>query len=192
MPPTGGIRTHDLSRSAAADPHLRPRGHWVSHMIVVEYSDWRFIYRSLSTVLFCFIPVIHIGKCHKKEQCFSFKMSSCAFTWCVYTGVWCVLFNTMVRKKCEGWSWEPSGLFWNRRDISLQPVSWKSKVSMGGYGLCSGGFRNRSFSRTLYGCWLQDDHHWGRVSVQFKYEECSCDHCRACNHRFARLAAGWY
>jgi len=27
MPP-GGIRTHDLSRRAAADLHLRPRGHW--------------------------------------------------------------------------------------------------------------------------------------------------------------------
>jgi hypothetical protein len=27
MPP-GGIRTHNLSRRAAADPRLRPRGHW--------------------------------------------------------------------------------------------------------------------------------------------------------------------
>jgi len=24
----GGIRTHNLSRRAAADPHLRPRGYW--------------------------------------------------------------------------------------------------------------------------------------------------------------------
>ena len=24
----GGIRTHSLSRRAAADPRLRPRGHW--------------------------------------------------------------------------------------------------------------------------------------------------------------------
>ena len=24
----GGIRTHNLSKRAAADPHLRPRGHW--------------------------------------------------------------------------------------------------------------------------------------------------------------------
>ena len=26
--PAGGIRTHNLSRRAAADPRLRPRGHW--------------------------------------------------------------------------------------------------------------------------------------------------------------------
>ena len=26
--PQGGIRTHDLSRRAAADLRLRPRGHW--------------------------------------------------------------------------------------------------------------------------------------------------------------------
>ena len=119
-------------------------------------------------------------------------MSPCSFTWCVYTGVWRVLFNAMVWKKCEGWSWEPSGLFWNRWDVSLQPVSWKSKVSMGGYGLWSGGFRARSFSRTLYGRRHQDDHHWGRVSVWFKSEKCSCDHCTACDHRVARLAAQWY
>ena len=25
---TGGIRTHNLSRTAASDPRLRPRGHW--------------------------------------------------------------------------------------------------------------------------------------------------------------------
>ena len=30
MPP-GGIRTHDLSRRAAADLSLRPRGHWDRH-----------------------------------------------------------------------------------------------------------------------------------------------------------------
>ena len=30
MPP-GGIRTHNLSRLAAADPCLRPRGHWNRH-----------------------------------------------------------------------------------------------------------------------------------------------------------------
>ena len=28
MPPPGGIRTHDLSRRAAADRRLSPRGHW--------------------------------------------------------------------------------------------------------------------------------------------------------------------
>ena len=27
----GGIRTHDLSRTAAADLRLRPRGHWDLH-----------------------------------------------------------------------------------------------------------------------------------------------------------------
>jgi hypothetical protein len=58
--------------------------------------------------------------------------------------------------------------------------------------LCSGGFRARSFSRTLHGRWHQDDHHWGRVSVWFKSEKCSCDLCTACDHRVARLAAQWY
>ena len=29
--PPGGIRTHDLSRRAAADLRLRPRGHWDRH-----------------------------------------------------------------------------------------------------------------------------------------------------------------
>jgi len=28
----GGIRTHDLNRRAAADPRLRPRGHWDRHL----------------------------------------------------------------------------------------------------------------------------------------------------------------
>ena len=30
----GGIRTHDLSRRAAADLRLRPRGHWDRHFFV--------------------------------------------------------------------------------------------------------------------------------------------------------------
>ena len=30
---TGGIRTHDLNRLAAADLRLRPRGHWGRHLI---------------------------------------------------------------------------------------------------------------------------------------------------------------
>ena len=29
----GGVRTHDLSRRAAADLHLRPRGHWDWHTV---------------------------------------------------------------------------------------------------------------------------------------------------------------
>ena len=34
MPP-GGIRTHDLSRRAAADLRLRPRGRWDRHLTQV-------------------------------------------------------------------------------------------------------------------------------------------------------------
>jgi len=30
----GGIRTHNLSRRAPADLHLRPRGHWDRHILV--------------------------------------------------------------------------------------------------------------------------------------------------------------
>ena len=37
----GGIRTHNISRRAAADPRLRPRGHWdrqSSSVLVNKYS----------------------------------------------------------------------------------------------------------------------------------------------------------
>jgi len=34
MPP-GGIRTHDLSRRAAGDLRLRPRGHWDRRIIPI-------------------------------------------------------------------------------------------------------------------------------------------------------------
>jgi len=37
---TGGIRTHDLSRRAAADLRLRPRGHWDRHPSIYDvYFD---------------------------------------------------------------------------------------------------------------------------------------------------------
>ena len=36
MPP-GGIRTHDLSRLAAADLRLRPRGYWDRQVICIFY-----------------------------------------------------------------------------------------------------------------------------------------------------------
>ena len=32
----GGTRTHNLSRRAAADQHLRPRGHWDRHIYYVK------------------------------------------------------------------------------------------------------------------------------------------------------------
>jgi hypothetical protein len=32
----GGIRTHDISRQAAADRRLRPRGHWDQHIIMIN------------------------------------------------------------------------------------------------------------------------------------------------------------
>jgi hypothetical protein len=34
----GGIRTHNLSRRAASDLRLRPRGHWDRHHILYNYS----------------------------------------------------------------------------------------------------------------------------------------------------------
>ena len=34
MPP-GGIRTHNLSRRAADDLRLRPRGHWDRHKLII-------------------------------------------------------------------------------------------------------------------------------------------------------------
>jgi len=38
--PTGGIRTHILSRRAAADPRLRPRGHWDRLLHFLHLSNW--------------------------------------------------------------------------------------------------------------------------------------------------------
>jgi hypothetical protein len=35
----GGIRTHDRSRRAAVDLHLRPRGHWVRQMHFWQFYD---------------------------------------------------------------------------------------------------------------------------------------------------------
>ena len=35
----GGIRTHNLSRRAAADLHLRPRGHWDRRSCLLQLSD---------------------------------------------------------------------------------------------------------------------------------------------------------
>ena len=34
-----GIRTHDLSRRAAADLHLRPRGHWDWYFILIVHLN---------------------------------------------------------------------------------------------------------------------------------------------------------
>jgi len=43
MPP-GWIRTHNLSRRAAADPRLRPRGHWDRLLVIVpKYSVVRWV-----------------------------------------------------------------------------------------------------------------------------------------------------
>jgi hypothetical protein len=40
-PRPGGIRTHNPSKRAAADPRLRPRGHWDRHKMI--YSPWKVI-----------------------------------------------------------------------------------------------------------------------------------------------------
>ena len=40
MPP-GGIRTHDLSRRAAADLRLRPRGHWDRHLVMLVMLKYK-------------------------------------------------------------------------------------------------------------------------------------------------------
>ena len=33
----GGIRTHNTSKRAAADPRLRPRGHWDRHFLLSDF-----------------------------------------------------------------------------------------------------------------------------------------------------------
>ena len=37
--PPGGIRTHDLSRRAAVDLRLRPRGHWDRHICICRPTN---------------------------------------------------------------------------------------------------------------------------------------------------------
>ena len=52
MPP-GGIRTHNLSRRAAEDLRLRPRGHWDRRLIICIYKlEGSFGLRQGSDVLF--------------------------------------------------------------------------------------------------------------------------------------------
>jgi len=43
MPPVG-FETHDLSRRAAADLHLRRRGHWDRHIPKSKYCKFILIY----------------------------------------------------------------------------------------------------------------------------------------------------
>jgi len=43
-PCPGGIRTHDLSRRAAADLRLRPRGHWDRHHIIYRIISYHISY----------------------------------------------------------------------------------------------------------------------------------------------------
>ena len=42
MPPRG-IRTHDLSRRAAADLHFRPRNHWDRHTATLDFRNMCYI-----------------------------------------------------------------------------------------------------------------------------------------------------
>jgi hypothetical protein len=36
----GGIRTHNLSRQATANPHLRPRGHWDQQRLLTQSNNF--------------------------------------------------------------------------------------------------------------------------------------------------------
>jgi hypothetical protein len=48
-----GIRTHNLSKRAAADPHLRPRGHWDLHAsttITYKVDSKKHLFASLLSV----------------------------------------------------------------------------------------------------------------------------------------------
>jgi hypothetical protein len=38
--PTGGIRTHDISRREAADLRLRPRGHWERLCMTIQFYNF--------------------------------------------------------------------------------------------------------------------------------------------------------
>ena len=48
----GGIRTHDLSRRAAADLRLRPRGHWDRHLIYIYIYIYKVKFFSLALYIF--------------------------------------------------------------------------------------------------------------------------------------------
>ena len=55
----GAIRTHDLSRRAAADLRLRPRGHWDRQYLFIIIS-YLFIFVSLSMISLCDYCWLHV------------------------------------------------------------------------------------------------------------------------------------
>jgi hypothetical protein len=54
----GGIRTHNLSRRAAADLHLRPRGHWDRLTLFCLLVLLNFVHSFTSVYISCFDFVI--------------------------------------------------------------------------------------------------------------------------------------
>ena len=47
----GGIRTHNLSRRAAADLRLRPRGHWDRQYQYIQYTKKYFLHNAYNKLL---------------------------------------------------------------------------------------------------------------------------------------------
>jgi len=57
----GGIRTHNLSRRAAADLPLRPRGHWDrrSVLLLTLYTDWNCSVFLKWQGIYRAVPIVH-------------------------------------------------------------------------------------------------------------------------------------
>ena len=70
----GGIRTHDLSRRAAADLCLRPRGHWDRQ--ITHIRPWRFSCSSPLLSLRYFLIFYYSSSIHLSEFCYPLICSS--------------------------------------------------------------------------------------------------------------------
>ena len=65
---SGGIRTRNPSKRAAADPRLRPRGHW--DRLCYIYRDWHYTRNRLIKHPFVTSTDSHVSTLHHHRRCF--------------------------------------------------------------------------------------------------------------------------
>ena len=78
MPP-GGIRTHDLSRRAAADLRLRPRGYWDRPTVVCTVQNSWWWTQELSET--CRVLLKKIREISASRRFYYKNLSRCTVTW---------------------------------------------------------------------------------------------------------------
>ena len=99
MPP-GGIRTHDLSRRAAVDLRLRPRGHWDRHFKILHTINKLNLTQFTGCIVYLHFP-LH-SAFGKKSLC-TYKEVLEVMSTSVYRGLNPFNFftNTFCRSACE-------------------------------------------------------------------------------------------